>query len=90
MTAIYASAAGGRAVEQRYREILRLWPIPNERLTIQTREGDTFVVACGSQDAPPSCSCMVLARILRCGWEMSPIGRRTSGCTPSTWSVNRA
>jgi pimeloyl-ACP methyl ester carboxylesterase len=40
-------------VEQRYREILKLWPIPNERLTIQTREGDTFVVACGPQDAPP-------------------------------------
>ena len=45
MTAIYASAAGGRAVERRYREILGLWPIPYERLTIQTREGDTFVVA---------------------------------------------
>lgn len=53
MTAIYASAAGGRAVERRYREILGLWPIPNKRLTIQTREGDTFVVACGPQDAPP-------------------------------------
>jgi pimeloyl-ACP methyl ester carboxylesterase len=53
MTAIYATAAGGRAVEERYREILKLWPIPNERLTIQTREGDTFVVACGPQDAPP-------------------------------------
>lgn len=32
MTAIYATAAGGRAVEQRYREILRLWPVPSERL----------------------------------------------------------
>jgi pimeloyl-ACP methyl ester carboxylesterase len=53
MTAIYASAAGGRAVQRRYREILGLWPIPNERLTIQTREGDTFVVTCGPQDAPP-------------------------------------
>jgi hypothetical protein len=53
MTAIYGTAAGGRAVEQRYREILRLWPVPSERLSIPTREGDTFVVACGLPGAPP-------------------------------------
>jgi hypothetical protein len=53
VTAIYATAAGGRAVEQRYREILRLWPVPSEWLFITTREGDTFVVACGPPDAPP-------------------------------------
>jgi pimeloyl-ACP methyl ester carboxylesterase len=53
MTAIYRTAAGGRAVEQRYRDILRLWPVPSERLSIPTREGDTFVVACGPLGAPP-------------------------------------
>jgi len=53
MTAIYRTAAGGRAVEQRYREILRLWRVPSEQRTIPTREGDTFVVACGPPDAPP-------------------------------------
>jgi pimeloyl-ACP methyl ester carboxylesterase len=53
MTAIYATAAGGRVVEQRYREILRLWPVPSEWLSIATREGETFVVACGPPDAPP-------------------------------------
>lgn len=53
MTTIYATAAGRTAVEQRYREILRLWPVPSEQLTVPTREGDTFVVACGPPDAPP-------------------------------------
>ena len=75
MTAIYATAAGGRAVEQRYREILRLWPVPNERLTIPTREGDTFVVACGPPDAPPLLLLHGSARTPRCGWEMSPLGQ---------------
>ena len=53
MTAIYATAAGCRAVEQRYSEILRLWPVPSEWLSVHTREGETFVVACGPPDAPP-------------------------------------
>jgi pimeloyl-ACP methyl ester carboxylesterase len=53
MTAIYATTAGGRAVEQRYREILRLWPVPSEWLYIPTQEGETFVLACGPPDAPP-------------------------------------
>jgi pimeloyl-ACP methyl ester carboxylesterase len=50
---VYRSAAGARAVEARYREILDGWPVPHERLTVPTREGDTFVVACGPRDAPP-------------------------------------
>jgi pimeloyl-ACP methyl ester carboxylesterase len=53
VTAIYVTAAGARAVEQRYREVLRLWPVPSEWLLIPTREGNTFVVACGPPDAPP-------------------------------------
>ncbi len=53
MTAIYATPDGGHAVRRRYREILRLWPVPCEQLTVPTREGDTFVVACGPADAPP-------------------------------------
>jgi hypothetical protein len=53
VTAIYVTAAGARAVEQRYREVLRLWPVPSEWLFIPTREGNTFVVACGPPDAPP-------------------------------------
>jgi pimeloyl-ACP methyl ester carboxylesterase len=53
MSAVFASDAGRQAVEQRYREILRHWPVPYEHLTVATREGDTFVVACGPPDAPP-------------------------------------
>jgi pimeloyl-ACP methyl ester carboxylesterase len=53
MTAIYASADGARAIEQRYREVLGRWPVPSEQLRISTREGETFVVACGAPDAPP-------------------------------------
>jgi pimeloyl-ACP methyl ester carboxylesterase len=50
---IYRSAAGAVAVEHRYLELLRSWPVPNEALTVPTGEGETFVVATGSPDAPP-------------------------------------
>jgi pimeloyl-ACP methyl ester carboxylesterase len=53
MTGIYRTVAGARAVEQRYRRILDGWPVPHERLTVPTREGDTFVVAWGPPDGPP-------------------------------------
>jgi pimeloyl-ACP methyl ester carboxylesterase len=53
MTGIYRTVAGARAVEQRYRQILDGWPVPHERLTVPTREGDTFVVAWGPPDGPP-------------------------------------
>jgi pimeloyl-ACP methyl ester carboxylesterase len=53
MTTIYASAERARAIEQRYRDVLGRWPVPSEQLRIPTREGETFVVACGPPDAPP-------------------------------------
>ncbi|MVU83226.1 alpha/beta fold hydrolase [Nocardia sp. ET3-3] len=53
MNAIYKSEAGREAIQARYREILRQWPVPAEQLHIPTGEGDTFVVASGPQDAPP-------------------------------------
>ncbi|BEK96995.1 alpha/beta fold hydrolase [Nocardia seriolae] len=53
MSAIYKSEAGRQAIQARYREILRQWPIPAEQLHVATREGDTFVLASGPQDAPP-------------------------------------
>nr|BFE80953.1 hypothetical protein GCM10020093_035540 [Planobispora longispora] len=49
----YTSAEGARAVERRYRELLELWPVPAEHLRVPTRQGETFVVACGPPDAPP-------------------------------------
>jgi pimeloyl-ACP methyl ester carboxylesterase len=53
MPSIYKSAAGERAVRERYIEFLSRWPIPNQQLRIPTREGETFVIACGPEDAPP-------------------------------------
>lgn len=50
---IYRSAAGAAAVERRYRELLRSWPVPYEAVTVPTGEGETFVVASGPPDAPP-------------------------------------
>lgn len=53
MSTIYRSAAGRQAVEQRYRDYLAHWQVPAERRQIATREGETFVLACGPDDAPP-------------------------------------
>jgi pimeloyl-ACP methyl ester carboxylesterase len=50
---IYKSAEGERAVRERYQEILKHWPVGNQHLRVPTREGETFVVACGAESAPP-------------------------------------
>jgi pimeloyl-ACP methyl ester carboxylesterase len=53
MTGIYKSAEGERAVRERYLQFLKYWPVPNQQLRVPTREGETFIVACGSEKAPP-------------------------------------
>lgn len=53
MSAIYKSAAAEAAVHAAYRQVLDGWPIPHQELRIPTAQGETFVVACGPQDAPP-------------------------------------
>src|SRR5258708_21549459 len=53
MTPIYKSEEGARAIHARYREILALWPVPNRQFTVATRAGETFVIACGAEEAPP-------------------------------------
>ncbi|MFH9864996.1 alpha/beta fold hydrolase [Streptomyces lydicus] len=53
MSAIYKSEAGARELQRRYREALDAWPVPAEHLRIPTREGETFVVVSGPEDAPP-------------------------------------
>jgi pimeloyl-ACP methyl ester carboxylesterase len=50
---IYKSVEGERAIKDRYGAILKYWPVANEQLRIPTREGETFVVACGDKSAPP-------------------------------------
>lgn len=41
---IYRSEAGKQAVEQQYRDALCRRPVPNRRLTLPGRYGETFVV----------------------------------------------
>ncbi|WP_194835342.1 alpha/beta fold hydrolase [Nocardia sp. XZ_19_369] len=50
---IYKSEKGAAQIRQRYAELLQTWPVPAEHLRVPTREGETFVVASGPQDAPP-------------------------------------
>jgi pimeloyl-ACP methyl ester carboxylesterase len=52
MRSIYKSAEGERAVRERYLEILKRWPVPNQQLRVPTREGETFIVVCGDESAP--------------------------------------
>lgn len=53
MSTIYRSEAGGLRMIRRYREQLDAWPVPAEHLRVDTREGETFALACGPADAPP-------------------------------------
>ncbi|MBZ5610874.1 MAG: alpha/beta hydrolase [Acidobacteriia bacterium] len=53
MTNIYKSDQGARAVRERYVKFLERWPVPNQQLRVPTREGETFIVACGERTAPP-------------------------------------
>lgn len=50
---VYRSLSGQRAVERSYREHLQRWAVPLRDRIVATREGNTFVLDCGSTDAPP-------------------------------------
>jgi pimeloyl-ACP methyl ester carboxylesterase len=49
---VYRSAQAAAAVEAKYRLALDQWPVPKTELRLETREGPTFVVTCGPEDAP--------------------------------------
>lgn len=53
MQSIYKTKAGGRALAQRYHELLALWPVANQQLHLATSQGATFVIASGDKAAPP-------------------------------------
>jgi pimeloyl-ACP methyl ester carboxylesterase len=53
MKSIYKSAEGEREIRDRYLRILARWPVPNERVRVNTREGGTFVLVCGPEAGPP-------------------------------------
>lgn len=50
---IYKSEAGRNAIIAFYDSILNRWPVAYETLSITTRHGTTFMIACGAQSAPP-------------------------------------
>ena len=50
---VFRSEVGEQAVHALYRQVLDGWPTPRDELRLPTREGETFVVACGPRDAPP-------------------------------------
>lgn len=53
MSELHTSAAGAHLLAERYTELLTQWPLPAEQLRVDTRHGETFVVASGPRDAPP-------------------------------------
>jgi pimeloyl-ACP methyl ester carboxylesterase len=53
MSGIYKTADGARLIQERYLECLSRWPVPNQHLRVPTREGETFIVTCGPESAPP-------------------------------------
>jgi pimeloyl-ACP methyl ester carboxylesterase len=50
---IYKTEAGEREIRRRYEHVLANWPVPAEHVRVPTREGDTFVLVCGPDEAPP-------------------------------------
>ena len=49
---VFKSPRAQAEVHARYNEVLGLWPVPSTHRRIPTRQGETFVVACGAEDAP--------------------------------------
>ena len=52
MSRYYKSDESERLVQESYRKFLQYWPVPNQQLRVPTREGETFVVACGDPSLP--------------------------------------
>lgn len=50
---VYRSAEAATLVEAQYRRVLEQWPVPKTELQLPTRQGPTFVLACGPESAPP-------------------------------------
>ncbi|MBI5744776.1 MAG: alpha/beta hydrolase [Elusimicrobia bacterium] len=53
MAELYRSEAGRKEVLERYAAQLDNWPVKCERRLVPTRHGETFVLVCGPESAPP-------------------------------------
>ncbi|ATB35614.1 carboxylesterase [Cystobacter fuscus] len=52
MTTLFKTPQGEQAVKTCYQAMLDQWPVHNRHLRLPTRQGETFVLASGSQDKP--------------------------------------
>lgn len=50
---VFKSAAGAEIVRAGYAALLAHWPIAHEQMRIPTAQGETFVIACGTEGKPP-------------------------------------
>lgn len=50
---IFKSEEGRQKILSTYNAILKRWPVPYEEFYIPTRQGNTFVLACGDKSAEP-------------------------------------
>jgi pimeloyl-ACP methyl ester carboxylesterase len=53
MSEIYRSPEGEALLRAAYARIRAAWPTAHESLRLPTRQGETFVIACGPAEAPP-------------------------------------
>lgn len=53
METIYKSEAGAAEVMAFYDGAIEAWSVPCQTMTVPTRHGDTFVIACGEPSSPP-------------------------------------
>ncbi len=52
MNRIYRTAEGERLVRERYAAFLKHWPVERQEFHIPTSQGETFVIASGTEGAP--------------------------------------
>ena len=53
MTQVFRSEAGKALVHEQYRSMLQSWPVPRREAQVPTCHGETFVISCGPDSAPP-------------------------------------
>ncbi|MCH1997471.1 alpha/beta hydrolase, partial [Achromobacter xylosoxidans] len=53
MSPVFKSERHAEAVRQAYAAALAHWPADARRVTVPTPAGDTHVLVCGREDAPP-------------------------------------
>jgi len=53
MTQVFRSEAGKALVHEQYRSMLQSWPVPRCEAQVPTCHGETFVISCGPDSAPP-------------------------------------